>query len=31
VRAAGRVVHVPLAAADPVARTFHSVRSEGIS
>ncbi|MCB9886209.1 MAG: sigma-54-dependent Fis family transcriptional regulator [Planctomycetes bacterium] len=31
VRAAGRVVHVPVAASDPVARTFHSVRSEGIS
>jgi transcriptional regulator with GAF, ATPase, and Fis domain len=24
-------VHVPVAASDPVARTFHSVRSEGIS
>ena len=31
VRAAGRVVHVPVASSDPVARTFHSVRSEGIS
>jgi transcriptional regulator with GAF, ATPase, and Fis domain len=31
VRASGRVVHVPVAASDPVARTFHSVRSEGIS
>ncbi|MCC7395646.1 MAG: sigma 54-interacting transcriptional regulator [Planctomycetes bacterium] len=31
VRASGRVVHVPIAASDPVARTFHSVRSEGIS
>ena len=31
VRATGRVVHVPIAASDPVARTFHSVRSEGIS
>ncbi len=27
----GRVVHVPVASSDPVARTFHSVRSEGIS
>jgi len=31
VRESGRVVHVPLAASDPIARTFHSVRSEGIS
>jgi transcriptional regulator with GAF, ATPase, and Fis domain len=31
VRDSGRVVHVPIAAADPVARTFQSVRSEGIS
>ena len=31
VRLAARVVHVPVAASDPVARTFHSVRSEGIS
>ncbi len=31
VRDSGRVVHVPVAASDPVARTFHSVRSEGIS
>ncbi|MBM4063788.1 MAG: GAF domain-containing protein, partial [Planctomycetes bacterium] len=31
VRETGRVVHVPVAASDPVARTFHSVRSEGIS
>jgi two-component system NtrC family response regulator len=31
VRASGRVVHVPVAARDPVARTFQSVRSEGIS
>jgi transcriptional regulator with GAF, ATPase, and Fis domain len=31
VRASQRVVHVPVAASDPVARTFHSVRSEGIS
>jgi transcriptional regulator with GAF, ATPase, and Fis domain len=31
VRASARVVHVPIAASDPVARTFHSVRSEGIS
>jgi two-component system NtrC family response regulator len=31
VRETGRVVHVPLAAADPVARHFQSVRSEGIS
>ncbi len=31
VRESGRVVHVPIAASDPVARTFHSVRSEGIS
>ena len=30
-RVAGRVVHVPVAESDPVARTFHSVRSEGIS
>jgi Nif-specific regulatory protein len=30
-RVAGRVVHVPVAASDPVARTFHSVRTEGIS
>ena len=26
-----QVVHVPIAASDPVASTFHSVRSEGIS
>ncbi len=31
VRSSSRVVHVPVAASDPVARTFHSVRSEGIS
>ncbi len=31
VRSVGQVVHVPVAASDPVARTFHSVRSEGIS
>jgi Nif-specific regulatory protein len=31
VREAGRVVHVPLAAADPVARNYQSIRSEGIS
>ncbi len=31
VRNSGHVVHVPVAAKDPVARTFHSVRSEGIS
>ncbi len=31
VRESGRVVHVPLAAADPVMRQFQSVRSEGIS
>ena len=31
VRESGRVVHVPLAAADPVMRRFQSVRSEGIS
>jgi len=31
VRENGRVVHVPVAASDPIARTFHSVRSEGIS
>ncbi|MCA8975910.1 MAG: sigma 54-interacting transcriptional regulator, partial [Planctomycetes bacterium] len=31
VRESGRVVHVPIAESDPVARTFHSVRSEGIS
>lgn len=31
VRAAQQVVHVPLAASDPVASSFHSVRSEGIS
>jgi len=31
VRDSGRVVHVPVAASDPVARTFHSIRSEGIS
>jgi transcriptional regulator with GAF, ATPase, and Fis domain len=31
VRESGRVVHVPVAAKDPVARTFLSVRSEGIS
>ena len=24
-------MHVPVAASDPIARTFHSVRSEGIS
>ncbi|MEZ6038283.1 MAG: sigma-54-dependent Fis family transcriptional regulator [Planctomycetota bacterium] len=31
VRTSGQVVHVPVAASDPVARTFHSVRTEGIS
>ncbi len=31
VRERGRVVHVPVAAADPVASRFHSIRSEGIS
>ena len=31
VRESGRVVHVPIAAADPVMRRFQSVRSEGIS
>ena len=31
VRAGARVVHVPVAAADPVARAIHSIRSEGIS
>jgi transcriptional regulator with GAF, ATPase, and Fis domain len=31
VRERGRVVHVPVAGADPVARNFQSVRSEGIS
>jgi transcriptional regulator with GAF, ATPase, and Fis domain len=31
VREAGRVVHVPIAAADPVASQFVSVRREGIS
>ncbi|MFN3241713.1 MAG: sigma 54-interacting transcriptional regulator [Planctomycetota bacterium] len=31
VRSAQQVVHVPIAASDPVASTFHSVRSEGIS
>jgi transcriptional regulator with GAF, ATPase, and Fis domain len=31
VRESGRVVHVPVAARDPVAQSFHSVRSEGIS
>ncbi|MGE3174981.1 MAG: sigma-54 interaction domain-containing protein [Planctomycetota bacterium] len=31
VRETGRVVHVPLAAADPVVREYQSVRSEGIS
>jgi transcriptional regulator with GAF, ATPase, and Fis domain len=31
VRERGRVVHVPVASADPVASRFHSVRSEGIS
>jgi transcriptional regulator with GAF, ATPase, and Fis domain len=31
VRETGRVVHVPLAAADPVVRKYQSVRSEGIS
>ncbi|MFO1077634.1 MAG: sigma 54-interacting transcriptional regulator [Planctomycetota bacterium] len=31
VREAGRVVHVPVAAKDPVASEFLSVRSEGIS
>ncbi|MCR9246417.1 MAG: sigma-54-dependent Fis family transcriptional regulator [bacterium] len=31
VRESGRVVHVPIAASDPVASTFQSIRSEGIS
>ena len=31
VRTSGQVVHVPVAASDPVASTYHSVRSEGIS
>lgn len=31
VRTSGQAVHVPVAAADPVASTFHSIRSEGIS
>jgi transcriptional regulator with PAS, ATPase and Fis domain len=31
VRTSGQVVHVPVAASDPIASTFHSVRSEGIS
>jgi two-component system NtrC family response regulator len=31
VRAAAQVVHVPVAAADPIARAIHSIRSEGIS
>jgi len=31
VRTSAQVVHVPVAASDPVASTFHSVRSEGIS
>jgi transcriptional regulator with GAF, ATPase, and Fis domain len=31
VRQTRRVVHVPLASADPVASRFHSVRSQGIS
>ena len=31
VRSSGQVVHVPVAASDPVASRFHSVRSEGIS
>jgi len=31
VRSAQQVVHVPVAKSDPVASTFHSVRSEGIS
>jgi transcriptional regulator with PAS, ATPase and Fis domain len=31
VRSAQQVVHVPVAASDPVASSFHSVRSEGIS
>ena len=31
VRATQQVVHVPVAASDPVASSFHSVRSEGIS
>lgn len=31
VRETSRVVHVPLAAADPVVRKYQSVRSEGIS
>jgi two-component system nitrogen regulation response regulator GlnG len=31
VRTSGQAVHVPVAASDPVASTFQSVRSEGIS
>jgi len=31
VRSSQQVVHVPIASSDPVASTFHSVRSEGIS
>ncbi|HEB53627.1 MAG TPA: GAF domain-containing protein [bacterium] len=31
VRSSQQVVHVPVAASDPVASRFHSVRSEGIS
>lgn len=31
VRETNRVVHVPLAAADPIVRNYQSVRSEGIS
>lgn len=31
VRMSGQAVHVPVAASDPVASTFQSVRSEGIS
>lgn len=31
VRKAQQVVHVPVAASDPVASSFHSVRTEGIS
>lgn len=31
VRAAQQVVHVPIASSDPVASSFHSVRTEGIS
>jgi len=31
VRAGHQVVHVPVASSDPVASSFHSVRSEGIS